>query len=297
MSKIKLYRAQNAVLQQFRDGSWHTLSWLGTPAAAAATANFFNSGVNLSIKSVKVEPIQPEIQQIAEETGVEWLDLQTEIAASENSIKASGNPYPKFRQTSAEEDEAAYRSAYDATMEACGDEVKARLAGLGAIRRITVGLSLKSYKSAEGADGYLVRGWSNIFGTPGMRDTDDEYFDETTEYLLEYYANAPLLMNHGMKSAIVGNYGLKPIGMRTSAEKVGKVGVWKEHELHMDHPFAEKTVGFVEKGMLSYSTDTNPLWKRAGFDASTGHNRFWPNIATSLVPLPAEPAVGPVISG
>jgi hypothetical protein len=297
MSNIRLYRAQNALLQQFRAGEWHTLSWLGTPAAAAATANFFNSGVNLSIKSVKVEPIQPEIQQIAEETGVEWLDLQTEIAASENSIKASGNPYPKFRQTSAEEDEAAYRSAYDAVMEDTGDEVKARLAGLGAVRRVSVGLSLKSYKSAEGVDGYIVRGWSNLFGTPAVLDTDRNYFDETTEFLLEYYTNAPLTMNHGFKSAIVGNYGLRPIGMRTHAEKIGRIGVWKEHELHTDHPFFDKTIGFIEKGMLSYSTDTNPMWMKAGLNAETGHLRFWANIACSLVPLPAEPGVGPVIRG
>lgn len=297
MAKVQLYRAKNAVLQQFRAGEWHTLSWLGTPDAAAATANFFNSGLRLGIKSAKNEPVPTELQQISDETGVEWLDLQTEIAASENSIKASGNPYPKFRQTSAEEDEAAYRSAYDAVMEECGDETKARLAGLGAIRRISVGLSLKSYKSAEGVEGYLVRGWSNIFGTPEMRDTDEEYFDETTEFWLEYYTNAPLLMAHGMKSAIVGNYGLRPIGMRTSAEKVGKVGVWKEHSLHMDHPFIDRTIGFVEKGMLSYSTDTNPVWKRAGLNPKNGHNRLWANIATSLVPLPAEPAVGPVISG
>jgi hypothetical protein len=297
MSNIRLYRAQNALLQQFRAGEWHTLSWLGTPAAAAATANFFNSGVNLSIKSAKVEPIQPEIQQIAEETGVEWLDLQTEIAASENSIKASGNPYPKFRQTSAEEDEAAYRSAYDAVMETTGDETKARLAGLGAIRRITVGLSLKSYKSAEGRDGYVVRGWSNLFGTPAARDTDNDYFSEQTEFLLDYYTNAPLLMNHGMKSALVGNYGLRPIGMRSSAEKIGNIGIWKEHELHMDHPFVEKTIGMIEKGVLSYSTDTHPAWRKAGADPNTGHLRFWANIACSLVPVPAEPGLGPVISG
>jgi hypothetical protein len=297
MSKIQLYRAKNAVLQQFRSGSWHTLSWLGTPEAASATANFFNSGVRLSMKTAKTEPILSELQQISEEIGVEWLDLQSEVAASENSIKASNNPYPKMRHTTAEEDEAAYRSAYDAVMEETGDETKARLAGLGAIRRITVGLSLKSYKSAEGSDGYLVRGWSNLYGSPEARDTDRDYFDETTEFLLDYYPKAPLLANHGMKSAIMGNYGLRPIGMRSSAEKIGRVGVWKEHELHMDHPFVDRTIGLIEKGVLSYSTDTHPAWRKAGANPNTGHLKFWANIACSLVPLPAEPGLGPVISG
>jgi hypothetical protein len=251
----------------------------------------------LSIKTAQIEPIPTEIQQVSEEIGVEWLDLQSEVAASENSIKASLNPYPKLRHTTAEEDETAYRAAYDAVMEDCGDETKARLAGLGAIRRITVGLSLKSYKSAEGSDGYIVRGWSNLFGSPEARDTDKDFFSESTEFLLDYYTNAPLLMNHGMKSAIVGNYGLRPIGMRSSAEKIGKVGVWKEHELHMDHPFVDKTISMVEKGILSYSTDTHPAWRKAGLDANNGHLRFWANIACSLVPLPAEPGVGPVIAG
>lgn len=187
-------------------------------------------------------------------------------------------------------DEELYSKTYERVLAATGDDTKAFLAAWGAMKRGMMGLKVN--KAADNGP-TIVRGWAIMFGDSTVRDTHKTYFDKSTDYMLDYYTDAPLWYEH-MRDK---HYGLDPIGRRTAVQKHDEFGVWMEHELFEDHPLYAKTASMVEKGELSYSTDSFPNAVYRTFRTDEKYYPMWPMPGCSLVKSPAEPGLGPVVTG
>lgn len=179
-----------------------------------------------------------------------------------------------------------WQSVYDDVYAETADALKAQLAAWGAVHKDRV-MRYYGMKSANG--NAVVVGWALLFTAADDPDLDQQYFDQTTVLGLDYYENAPLWMEHGQDP----RYGSAPIGRRVVTNVYSR-GVWLEHELDAAHPLYDETLKRVERGELSYSTDTIGHYMRNGFDPNDGRLGIWFAAGCSLTDHPAEPALGAV---
>lgn len=206
-----------------------------------------------------------------------------DAAENEKSAKtATASP-----DTLTDTDRARWQETYDAVFAETGDDVKAELAAWGAVRKAYI-LRMAG-KSAKADDGAVIGGWGMLFTDENELDLDDQFFDDETRLLLEYYQNAPLWMEHGQDA----RYGSMPIGKRASVQ-VYRRGVWVEHELDPEHPLYNETLKGIEDGAYSYSSDSISHYVRDGYDPDTGRLGVWPMAGWSLTETPAEPGLGAV---
>lgn len=214
-----------------------------------------------------------------------WFSsLVEQMDAADTADKSSAFTSPS-PDTLTETDRARWQATYDAVFAETGDGTKAELAAWGAVRKAYV-LRMAG-KSVKG--GAVVGGWGMLFTDERNLDLDDQYFDSDTELLLEYYENAPLWMEHGQDD----RYGALPIGKRASV-KVYPHGIWVEHELDPEHPRYDETLKAIERGDLSYSSDSIGHYARSGYEPETGRLGTWFLAGWSLTETPAEPALGAV---
>lgn len=190
-------------------------------------------------------------------------------------------------QIATDDDEATYEKTYQIVFEETGNEIMAKLAANGMLRRKHLGLAVK--ESNEN-DGITIAGWLILFGTPVIKDSAGTYFvGGKTEFFLDYYPRAPLWRQHGFD----GRYKHRPIGYRSKV-LVFKHGIWAEHKLHKEHPLYEVTVADVESGKLFYSSDSIHHFMVTNVGAD-GALYSWPLVGGSLVDAPAEPGLGEVV--
>lgn len=180
-------------------------------------------------------------------------------------------------------DPGIWQRTYETVLAETGDEMMAWLAALGQVRRGQYGMATKSRK--DGAS-VFVDGWSNMFGDPRISDTDRQYYAPDTMFLLEYYPRAPLWYEHGDDSI----YGSYPIGWRV-AWKVYGYGIWLVHELDQKHPQFNRTLGELDDGLLTYSSDSIWHYVKRGLKPD-GKLANWALAGCSLVKHPAELGLG-----
>lgn len=225
------------------------------------------------------------VNAVTEETQNNVTNPTEHTLSAERTAVAAWRSATPSPDTLTETDRARWRDIYDAVIAETDDPVKAELAAWGAIRKAYI-LRMAG-KSAKG--GATVGGWGMMFSDENELDLDDQFFDENTRLLLDYYENAPLWMEHGQD----GRYGSMPIGKRVSV-KVYPHGIWVEHELDPEHPLYDETLKGVEDGTFSYSSDSIGHYVRDGYEEDTGRLGVWPVAGWSLTNNPAEPALGAV---
>lgn len=197
-------------------------------------------------------------------------------------LKTPINELPFPVQRLSDEARELWLSTYADVFAQTSDETKAEMGAWGAINRENV-LRKLGMKSVDGRT--VIGGWSNLYTNKNERDLLDTFFNEKTEYALEYYQNAPLLYEHDAKFGIIGK--------RIHTE-VFPHGIWMEHELHADSPHYGKVVSELEQGVLYYSTDSIAHVVAEGYEPEDGYLGLWFLAGCSLTKNPAEPALGPV---
>ena len=135
---------------------------------------------------------------------------------------------------------------------------------------------LKTLDSAGRVGGYLV-----VWGNPGERDLQGEYFTPETELGLSWYPQRPVLYQHGLdgalKAAVIGS-------MDTLVKD--ETGVWAEAQLDLRQRWARAVQRLIEKGVLGWSSGSLAHLVEVADD---GHIRRWPIVEGSLTPTPAQP--------
>ena len=135
---------------------------------------------------------------------------------------------------------------------------------------------LKTLDSAGRVGGYLV-----VWGNPGERDLQGEYFTPETELGLTWYPQRPVLYQHGLdgalKAAVIGS-------MDTLVKD--ETGVWAEAQLDLRQRWARAVQRLIEKGVLGWSSGSLAHLVEVADD---GHIRRWPIVEGSLTPTPAQP--------
>ena len=135
---------------------------------------------------------------------------------------------------------------------------------------------LKTLDSAGRVGGYLV-----VWGNPGERDLQGEYFTPETELGLTWYPQRPVLYQHGLdgelKAAVIGS-------MDTLVKD--ETGVWAEAQLDLRQRWAQAVQRLIEKGVLGWSSGSLAHLVEVADD---GHIRRWPIVEGSLTPTPAQP--------
>lgn len=189
-------------------------------------------------------------------------------------------PFPVQRLTNEERD--LWLLTYVDVFEQTGDVRKAEASAWGAVKRDTI-LRELGMKSVDGKT--IIGGWSNLFTDEENLDLVGTYFDDKTEYALDYYQSAPLLYEHD------AGYGI--IGKRTYTE-VFPHGIWMEHELHKDSPIFDKIISELNRGVLYYSTDSISHVVEVGYEPEDSRLGLWFLAGCSLTQNPAEPGLGPV---
>lgn len=183
-------------------------------------------------------------------------------------------------------EKAKYDEAYARVLADTGDEVKARLAAMGVLRRLRRGLAVKAESVG---DETLVSGWGVLFADAYVKDLHGEYFPRDGEFFLDFYRNAPLWVEHGFDP----RYRWQPVGQRVNHE-VHEHGIWITHRLFAEHPYYAKTLELVKTGRTAYSSDS-VLHLSMQNEQPDGGLKVWPLVGLSLVLDPAEPGLGNVI--
>lgn len=124
--------------------------------------------------------------------------------------------------------------------------------------------------------GYLV-----VWGGPGQRDLQGEYFTPETQFGLEWYNKRPALFHHGLDKAVKGSI-IGEIDTLTPDE----VGLWAEGILDMRKQYNQIVLKLIERGALSWSSGSLPHLVEVAPD---GMIKSWPIVEGSLTPTPAEP--------
>jgi HK97 family phage major capsid protein len=137
--------------------------------------------------------------------------------------------------------------------------------------------SLKTINAAEGrVGGYLI-----VWGNPGQRDLQGEYFTNESDLGLDWYDQRPVLYHHGLD----GDLKAAVIGVMDKV-KADATGLWAEAQLDLRQRYVRAVLRLVDKGILSWSSGSLPHLVEVAAD---GWIKRWPIIEGSLTPTPAEP--------
>jgi len=181
------------------------------------------------------------------------------------------------------DERALYIRTYQRVMQETGDEMAARQAAVGAVRRMRLEMPVKAVK--WGKD-WIVKAWGALFTDSNYPDTDKEYFPRNGRYYLDYFKNAPFWYEHGQDA----RYGVEPIGQRVH-HIVYSTGIYVFHKLDTKHAHFEETVEDLRTGLMCLSSDSLWHFKVRG-ETIDGGNFVWPMAGWSLVKRPAEPGLG-----
>ena len=135
---------------------------------------------------------------------------------------------------------------------------------------------LKTLDSAGRVGGYLV-----VWGNPGERDLQGEYFTPETELGLSWYPQRPVLYQHGLDGALKAAV----IGSIDTLVK-DETGVWAEAQLDLRQRWARAVQRLIEKNVLGWSSGSLAHLVEVADD---GQIRRWPIVEGSLTPAPAQP--------
>ena len=128
----------------------------------------------------------------------------------------------------------------------------------------------------------LIGGLAIPYGGPANgKDLQGEYFSKDTDFALDFYAQRPIMLDHGLGKKL----GPERLGYQTKVE-VTDAGLWAEGILDRSHRYWNVMRDLVQKGALNFSSSalTHLVVKEAN-----GHIKRWPWSELSLTPEPANP--------
>lgn len=144
-------------------------------------------------------------------------------------------------------------------------------------------MTLKMLKNDNNANAVEARvgGYLIVWGNPGQRDLQGEYFTPATELALEWFERRPVLFHHGLDTHLKA----EPVGVIDRLVR-DEVGVWAEAQLDLRQRYGEAIRRLIERGVLGWSSGSLPHLVQVAAD---GRILRWPVVEGSLTPTPAEP--------
>lgn len=138
-------------------------------------------------------------------------------------------------------------------------------------------------RAVKMADDTTIEGIGIPFGGPfNGSDLDGERFTEDTDFAFNWFAERPLLYQHGLDNGT----GLSVVG-RVKEWKLTDLGVWVKAQLDASSEYFEAIRELVKRGKLFFSSGA--MRHLVEVDAKTGDIRRWPWVEQSLTPTPANP--------
>ena len=129
----------------------------------------------------------------------------------------------------------------------------------------------------------VVEGLGMPFGGPfNGRDLDGERFTEKTDFAFDWFAERPLLYQHGLDDGT----GISVVGRVKSWELRADLGVWVQAQLDKSHEYFDAVKELVKKGKLFFSSGA--MRHLVEVNAKTGEIRRWPWVELSLTPTPSN---------
>lgn len=138
----------------------------------------------------------------------------------------------------------------------------------------------------EENDGAVVGGHLLLWGNPGQKDLDGDYFTPETNLWLNEYKSVPAMFHHGLDAKI----GLTAIGKRLKAAK-DDVGVWVEDWLDKSHKYWAFIEKLLKAGALYYSPGSAPHLVERETD---GRLKSFAVVDDTLTPIPCQYRLRPV---
>ena len=156
--------------------------------------------------------------------------------------------------------------------------------GLDLLRFVKIAREPISF--VKGSD-TTVEGWGMPFygpfnGDDGIgRDFDGEFFSAKTDFVLDWFAERPLLYQHTWDAKV----GTDRLGGVPTHEK-RKDGIWVQAQLDLRSKWYEAIRDLIGQQALSFSSGANPA---AVVIAKSGEILRWPWVELTLTPTPANP--------
>ena len=128
----------------------------------------------------------------------------------------------------------------------------------------------------------IIEGLAIPYGGPWKgKDLDGEYFSKDTDFLLGWYKERPLIIDHGLDGVV----GPQMVGKQVKAVET-ESGIWVEAVLDKSAKYWEQVKNLVDKGILYFSSGAMPhLVKKE----ASGHIKRWPWVELSVTPTPSNP--------
>ena len=128
-----------------------------------------------------------------------------------------------------------------------------------------------------------IEGIGMPFGGPfNGRDLDGETFNEKTDFAFDWFAERPLLYQHGLDDGT----GLTVVGRVKSWELRSGVGVWVQAQLDKSHEYFDAIKELIKKGKLFFSSGA--MRHLIETNTKTGEIKTWPWVELSLTPTPSN---------
>lgn len=134
--------------------------------------------------------------------------------------------------------------------------------------------------------GAVVGGHLLLWGSPGQKDLDGDYFTPETNLWLDEYKSVPAMFHHGLDAKI----GLTAIGKRLKAAK-DDIGVWVEDWLDKSHKYWTFVEKLLKAGALYYSPGSAPHLVEREAD---GRLKSFAVVDDTLTPIPCQYRLRPV---
>jgi hypothetical protein len=129
------------------------------------------------------------------------------------------------------------------------------------------------------AEGGIIEGIAAPNGSPARRDAHGEFFTARTNFQLDWFAERPLIIGHGL-----GPSGTAVVGKVVAVERRPE-GLWIRAQLDKAGTWFGKIRGMLERGALSFSSATMPHLAKV---TPSGEITDWPIVEVSLTPSPAS---------
>lgn len=161
-----------------------------------------------------------------------------------------------------------------------------------ALVKIDVNAPIRSIDGKEGK----YRAYAVLFNDEETKDSYGTWFDQETEYALDWYRSRPWLYEHTFHPD------LPPVQAKVGEWKeagIDDLGVWVEGELDRHHKYRKAIEELIARRALYPSSGTLPY---AAQVEENGHVRFWAIVEVSSTVSPAnwqavleDKAISPVV--
>jgi HK97 family phage major capsid protein len=208
------------------------------------------------------------------EPGYKWTQSIAEQTkyATKPYTGANDPKLPSHIQALPREKRRQWVGVWNNIYEQSGDEGQAFTVANGAVKHF--GKSVGFIKSAR-IGGYLAR-----FTGVDDPDQEGEYFNEYTDFALDWYDKIPVFLEHTVEDKMPRKVKIGDVILKRFDEE----GLYIEAELD-DTELATWALSMIKRGLMFWSSGSAGHLRRVSPD---GHNYVWPIVEASITEIPAE---------